>query len=256
MSTVFVLQGEAMHKEGLLDASLMQAFDPISVLIAGVLIGSFLYPALSKRGIRIPLTYKFAIGTMFGSLALAAAIIVDHSIRSAYRADGSQISILWQAFSYFLVGFGEIFSIASCLEAAFSIAPKEQKGLASALNNFLSIGVASFICVGMNNACAAWFPQSVEGASRTQMYADSQMGTFLWVPFGITILGILINICPPVKNWAESLHQGGIEASTVAASSDIALEESNSANLVEEDPVQVTTGDIDLNEVSQTSQER
>ena len=237
MSTIFVLQGESMRKEGLLDASLMQSFDPISVLIAGVLVGSFLYPALSKRGIRIPLTYKFAIGTAFGSLALAAAIVVDHSIRSQYNKNGSQISILWQAFSYVLVGFGEIFAIASCLEAAFSIAPKEQKGLASAMNQFLSLGLASFICVAMNNACSSWFPQESDAASRTEMYAESEMGKFLLVPFGITVFGVLVNVFPPIKNWAESLHQNAIEAAATVASSNLELEdESEVTNSEDEDP--------------------
>ncbi|KAL3916479.1 MAG: hypothetical protein SGILL_005157, partial [Bacillariaceae sp.] len=234
MATVFVIQGEAMRNEGLLDASLMQMFDPISVLIAGVLVGSFLYPSLSERGIRIPLTHKFAIGTAFGSLALAAAIIVDHSIRRQYNADYTQISILWQAFSYFLVGCGEVFTLASCLEAAFSIAPKEQKGLASAMNQFLSLGLASFICVAMNNACASWFPQSSDGANRTEMYAESEMGKFLWVPFGITVIGVLVNIFPPIKDWAESLHQEAIAAAASVASSNLELEEKSEATKSEQ----------------------
>jgi proton-dependent oligopeptide transporter, POT family len=224
MSTIFILQGEALKPMGLLDASLMSSFDPISVLVIGFLVGSVLYPTLSKRGLRIPLTYKFAIGTAFGSLAIAAAIIVDHSIRTNFQRDGTEISILWQAFSYIFVGCGEIFAFTSCLEATFSIAPPEQKGLASALNQFLTVALSSFICVGLNNAFSEWFPQPTANgtggeSSVTEQYANSEMGKFLWVTFGITLLGIVVNVLGPVKRWADSLHQGAIQATASATSS-------------------------------------
>jgi proton-dependent oligopeptide transporter, POT family len=230
MSTVFVLQGGAMQPLGLLDASLMSSFDPIAVLVVGFLVGSVFYPALSRRGLRIPLTYKFAIGTAFGSLAIASAIIVDHSIRTNYQQDGTKICILWQAFSYILVGCGEIFAITSCLEATFSIAPPEQKGLASALNQFLTLALSSFICVALNNAFSEWFPhpQPDDGTrgddnssvnSATEMYANSEMSKFLWVTFGITLLGIVVNVFGPVKRWADFLHQNSIQAVAAASAS-------------------------------------
>jgi proton-dependent oligopeptide transporter, POT family len=222
MSTIFILQGEAMQPLGLLDASLMSSFDSISVLVTGFLVGSVLYPSLSKRGRRIPLTYKYAIGIALGSLALASAIVVDYSIRTNFQRDGTKICILWQAFTYILVGCGEIFAFASCLEATFTIAPPEQKGLASALNLFLTMAVSNFICVALNNAFSDWFPkqQSANGKgsdTATEVYANSEMGKFLWVIFGITLLGIVVNIFGPVKRWAESLHQDAVQATTTAA---------------------------------------
>jgi proton-dependent oligopeptide transporter, POT family len=222
-STVFILQGEAMKPVGLLDASLMSSFDPISVLVVGFLVGSVLYPALSRRGLHIPLTYKFAIGTAMGGLAIASAIIVDHSIRTNFERDGTQICILWQAFSYILVGCGEIFAFTACLEATFSIAPPEQKGLASALNQFSTVALSSFICVALNNAFSGWFPQhpatgsDSSNTSVTELYANSEMGKFLWVTFGIALLGIVVNILGPVKRWAETLHQGAGKAAVTAA---------------------------------------
>jgi proton-dependent oligopeptide transporter, POT family len=238
MSTIFILQGVAMQPLGLLDAALMSSFDPISVLVAGFLVGSVLYPTLSKRGLRIPLTYKFAIGTTLASLSLASAIIVDHSIRTNFQRDGSKICILWQAFSYILVGCGEIFAITTCLEATFSIAPPEQKGLASALNQFLSFGLSSFICVALNNAFSDWFPKqpSADGSAgdtATELYAESEMGKFLWVIFGITLLGIVVNVFGPVKRWAESLHQDAIQATTAAALTSSSHGSADSADLDE-----------------------
>lgn len=32
------------------------------------------------------------------------------------------------------------------------------------------------------------------------------MGKFLWVLFGIAVFGIAVNILPPVRRWADTVH--------------------------------------------------
>lgn len=218
MTTVFILQGQAMKAIGVFDPSMMSNFDAISVLVTGVLTGSYLYPALEKRGFSIPLSYRFAIGSFFGALAIASALIVDAAIASGYINSQSQISIFWQIGNYIFIGIGEIFAVSTSYEAAFTIAPKEQKGLASAINLFLGNGLASFVCIGLSQALASWFPVHQSDPSSiqiTQDYVDSDLRNYLWVLFGIIIFGVIVNMLPPIKNWVEQLRGDALDATAM-----------------------------------------
>ena len=250
MSTVFVIQGEAMKQMGLLDASLMMNFDPLFVLVAGFLIGTYLYPALSKRGIAIPLTYKFAIGSLFSTMAIGSSLLVDHFIRVRFQEDdGAQVPIIWQIFNFGFIGFGEIFCIASCLELAFAIAPKEQKGLASAINQFIALGLPGFICVALNNAFNSWFPlppTDDTAVSRTEQYVNSEMNKFLYVILGITVFGIVINVLPPIKNSTEYLHKVSLQANAAKQVSDSDNETENKP--VTDEPSSSTEDDNNTDE--------
>jgi len=201
MYTVFNTQGLVMQKVGFIDASMMNNADAISVLASGFVIGHYLYPALEKRGIDFPLTYKFAVGTFCGLLSLLTALIIDYRIHSKFDATGEKVNILWQIFPYAFIGAGEIFTFSTVYDAAFAIAPKEQKGLASAINLFFIGGLPNFICMGLYEGCASWFAE----ASGIEAYAESQVYNYLWVLIGISIFGIIINALPPVKNYYENI---------------------------------------------------
>lgn len=179
----------------------MNNFDAISVLLAGVLIGHYFYPFLERRGIKLPITYKFAIGTFFGLVSLVTALIIDYQIHSVYKATGEMVNIMWQILPYGLIGAGEIFTFTAVYDAAFQVAPKEQKGLASAINLFFIGGVSNFICIGLYQGCAHWF---AEGAG-VAAYSESKVYNYLWVLIGISIFGIVINLLPPVKNYFEDV---------------------------------------------------
>jgi len=58
---------------------------------------------------------------------MAAAALIDYGIH-ANLARGQLLSVGWQVFVYFPMGAGEIFIYAMAYEAAFEVAPKEQKG--------------------------------------------------------------------------------------------------------------------------------
>jgi dipeptide/tripeptide permease len=238
ISTVFIIQGEAMKKMGLLDASVIANFDPIFVLLMGLVVSSFLYPALSKKGIHIPITYKFAIGTVFAACGILWTILVDRMIHSTYFDSGSQVPIMWQILSYAFVGAGEIFAMATSYEMAFKIAPQDQKGLASALQLVSTLGIASYTCVGLYNACSHWFPSGSSDTSEnlTEDYANSKLENYLWLLFGIAIFGILINIFPPVKKWVEGLRARGGQEIVISNSSeeDYTIKASSSVAALEE----------------------
>ena len=64
MPTTFIVQGSVMSKAfGVVDVASMNSLDTISVLFFGSITANYLFPYLAKRGIKIPTTYKFAIGS-------------------------------------------------------------------------------------------------------------------------------------------------------------------------------------------------
>lgn len=85
MATTFFVQGTVMQKEfGFIDAASMNNADALAVLTFGYLIGNKLYPWLAKKGIKIETTYKFAIGSFLGALAISWALLVEYMIHSTF----------------------------------------------------------------------------------------------------------------------------------------------------------------------------
>ena len=201
LSTVFITQGEVMRPAGPFDAALMQNFGPISVILSGLLASRVIYPALSKRGIHLAITTKFAIGCSFATLAIAAALIIEYRIRAVYQATGEPISIIWQTFSFVFVGCGEMFSISSSIEATYVIAPKPNKGLASAINDFLTMGTSSFIAAALYNACRSFFTNDAgtTDLGTLELYNQAEVYSYWFVMLAIGAFGILLNSFPPIK---------------------------------------------------------
>ena len=205
MITCFVVQGNAMRSVGFVDPSMMTNVDSISVLFWGAVYQSLICPSLKKRGIRLKTTHKFAIGTAIGALAVLAAIIVDYAI---HRSGYNEISILWQFWQFFFIGAGEILTISIAYDVTFTIAPKEQKALASGLNLFVIGTLSNFICIGMYNACESWFPTDSTDPSE---YAGAKVYNYLWILFSISCGGSLFNLLPPVSSWLEQVMDQAIE---------------------------------------------
>lgn len=112
---------------GVLDVASMNSLDAISVLLFGSLTANYVYPYLAKRDIKIPTTYKFAIGSALGSMAIAWAIVVEQMIHSTYHSTGEKVNVLWQAPCYLLIGLGEIFAVSAAYEVAFTASPPDKK---------------------------------------------------------------------------------------------------------------------------------
>ena len=55
---------------GFIDAACMNNADAIAVLVFGSLVGNVMYPWCANHGIKIPTTYKFAIGSAFGAASI------------------------------------------------------------------------------------------------------------------------------------------------------------------------------------------
>ena len=77
-TSVFVIQGMTIKTSSfLIDASSMNTFDTISCILSGIVLGSFIYKVLAKREIHFSVSYKFAIGPVFATLAVVSGIIID-----------------------------------------------------------------------------------------------------------------------------------------------------------------------------------
>ncbi|KAG7365351.1 POT family protein [Nitzschia inconspicua] len=214
MATTFIVQGTVMEKGfGIIDASTMNNADAVSVLLFGHLVGSQLYPALARRNIKIPTTYKFAIGSTLGALAIGWALFIEYLIHSTYHNTGAKVNILWQSLAYVLIGAGEIFAVSAAYEIAFTSSAPETKAIASALNLFCVGGIPSVLCIFLYNACRAWFKTSRGTTSihNVEDYATAQVYKYFLVLFLIALLGIVINLLPSVKNFVISIEEQAIE---------------------------------------------
>ena len=210
MATTFKVQGIVMKSAlgGYLDAATINNIDAISVLACGYLVGSHLYPALAKRDIRIPTSYKFALGSFCGVLAMSFALLTEYKIHKTYAKNGGEISILWQTFSYICIGGGEIFCISAAYEAAFTIARHDQKAFASATNLFFVGGLPNVFCIFLYRTFSNWF-HTVDGGTSIQSiddYAHSQVYKYFFLLLLIALFGTGLNLTPPVRKWVAFIE--------------------------------------------------
>ena len=213
MATTFIVQGSVMENYGLVDAPMMNNADAISVLAFGYVIGNIIYPALNTRGIKIPTTYKFAIGSAFGALAVGCAIVTEYQIHRVYDERKEAITVLWQVFPYFLIGIGEIFAVSAAYELAFTVAPAKMKSVASAANLFMVGGVPNVFCIMLYNACRQWFLNSRGEAHihKLKDYASAKVVNYFWLLEVVALFGVIINIMPSIKDWVASIEEAAAE---------------------------------------------
>ena len=215
MATTFIVQGTVMKKAfGWIDAASMNNADAVSVLLFGYIIGAIFYPELAKRNIKIATTYKFAIGSALGAMAIGCALMVEYKIHSTYEKSQSQVGVLWQVFSYTLIGIGEIFAVSSAYEVAFTTAPPERKAQASAINLFCVGGLPNFLCIILYNIGARWFTNSrgTTEISDLEDYTSAKVANYFWVLFFICAFGVVVNLLPSVKSWVASIEEEAAEA--------------------------------------------
>ena len=210
MATTFIVQGTVMRKAfGWIDAASMNNFDAASVLVFGNIIGNYIFPELAKRNIKIATTHKFAIGSAFGAMAIACALFVEHKIHSTYHSSQTRISVLWQVFSYMMVGIGEIFAVSTAYEAAFMAAPPQHKAQASAVNLFCIGGIPNILCIALYHIGARWFTNSKgnRNISDIEDYVEARVSNYFWVLFFICVFGVIVNLLPQVKNYVAAIEE-------------------------------------------------
>jgi POT family proton-dependent oligopeptide transporter len=194
------------------------------------------------------LARKFMIGSMFSTISILCAVVVDYEIHGVYDRTGQPISVLWQIPQFFFIGAGEIFAVSAAYEAAFLIAPKNLKGacrgvdltiqrpprprtrltnslidaaLSSATNIFLIGGLPQFISTAVLSACDTVAFTNSNGTLHLDTlpeYASAHVYYYFWILFGISLLGVAINALPVTKRFltrtleAASLANSSMEA--------------------------------------------
>mmetsp|Transcript_5519 Transcript_5519/g.10679 ORF Transcript_5519/g.10679 Transcript_5519/m.10679 type:complete len:445 (+) Transcript_5519:193-1527(+) len=214
MPTTFVVQGSVMAKAfGIFDVASMNSLDPLSVLVFGSITANTIYPYLARRGIKLATTHKFAIGSCLGACAVAWAILVEHKIHSTFERTGEHVNVLWQAPSYVLIGFGEIFAVSTAYEMAFTCSPPDKKVLSSATNIFCVGGLPNMICIVLVRSCSQWFTNSRgdENIGRLEDYATAHVGNYFVVLFTIMVFGAILNVVPCIKEYAESIEERALD---------------------------------------------
>ena len=218
MPTTFIVQGTVMTTfAGVIDSATMNGLDAVSVLFFGSVTGNIIYPALAKRNIKIRTTHKFALGSFMAACAVLWAILVDHWIHAGYHnaAEGEdgRICVIWQAPSYILIGWGEIFAVSAAYEVAFTASSPDKKSLASAINIFCVGGIPNFICIALYKACKGWFTNAHgdNNLQRIEDYATASVGNYFWVLFFILCFGVTVNLSPSVSKFVESTEELAVE---------------------------------------------
>lgn len=215
MPTTFIVQGTVMSKAfGFIDAATINGLDCMSVLFFGYVTGNKIYPALARRGIKLSTTYKFAIGSMLGALAISWSLVVEHMIHRAYERDGSQICVAWQAPAYILIGFGEVWAVSAAYEVAYSASPPDKKVLASATNIFCVGGIPNLFCTFLYQVCQDWFRNTTRGdlnISHVEDYATAHVSNYFLLLLSILVFGIFVNTLPPVRDFVDSVEAKAAE---------------------------------------------
>lgn len=214
MPTTFIVQGAVMTKAfGIIDVASMNSLDALSVLVFGSMTASYVYPKLAERGVKLPTTYKFAIGSGLGALAICWSLVVEHMIHAAYEKDGSRICVLWQAPAYILIGWGEIFAVSAAYEVAFTASSPDKKALASATNIFCVGGLPNCLCIILYHACSHWFENSrgTTEISHIEDYATAKVGNYFCVLLGVMLLGVFINILPWVRDFVSEIEARAVD---------------------------------------------
>lgn len=216
-ATTFMLQGAVMEPFlGIIEAPSLNILDSLSVLVSGYFVSTFFYPHLAKRNIKLETGYKFALGSFLGACAILWSLLLEQIIHKQYTLTGEAVNVIWQAPSYILIGAGEIFSISTAYEVAFTASPPNRKAFACAFNLFCIGGVPNMVSLGLYRLCAQWF-QDKSGRGNighVQSYSEAHVYKYFWVLLGIVMCGVVVNLLPPVREWIASVEDRAAKASS------------------------------------------
>ena len=215
--TTFMVQGGVMDPLfGFIEAPSMDILDSVSVLVSGYFVSTFLYPFLARRNIKLATGYKFALGSAIGALAVLWSLLVESLIHREYARTGGKINVLWQAPCYILIGLAEIFSISTAYEVAFTASPPNKKAFACAFNLFCIGGVPNMVSLGLYRMCETWFQNNAGHGNigRIKDYSEAHVAKYFWVLCGIVMLGVFVNLLPPVRIWIAFVEDRAARAAS------------------------------------------
>ncbi|MFV0596740.1 POT family MFS transporter [Shewanella sp.] len=122
-ASTWILQANDMVKPQWFEPAMMQALNPLLVMLLIPFNNFVLYPAIERMGVKLTALRKMGAGIAITGLSW----IVVGTIQLMMDG-GSALSIFWQILPYALLTFGEVLVSATGLEFAYSQAPKAMKG--------------------------------------------------------------------------------------------------------------------------------
>lgn len=122
-ASTWILQANQMTKPEWFEPAMMQALNPMLVMLLIPFNHMLLFPLLERCGVRITALRRMGAGIAFAGLAWVVIGTIQLMIDG-----GSALSIVWQVLPYALLTFGEVLVSATGLEFAYSQAPVTMKG--------------------------------------------------------------------------------------------------------------------------------
>ncbi|AZP11247.1 POT-type proton-dependent oligopeptide transporter [Undibacterium parvum] len=123
-ASTWVLQADQMDKPSWFQSSMMQALNPMLVMLLIPFNNLILYPMLKRMGIELTALRRMGLGIAFSGIAWIVVGFMQLAIDG-----GNMLSITWQILPYALLTFGEVLVSATGLEFAYSQAPLAMKGV-------------------------------------------------------------------------------------------------------------------------------
>jgi POT family proton-dependent oligopeptide transporter len=154
----------------------LQAINPILVLIFVPLFSFTLYPFLTKKFNITPLG-KVTIGMFLTALSFVIVAMAENLIQHKV-----EVSILWQAFAFFILTAAEVMVYGTGLEFSYAQAPTSMKSLVMGMY-MLSISMGNLITALVNQ-----FIQNADGTSKLE--GASYYWFFVWFMV-ITAIGFI-----------------------------------------------------------------
>jgi proton-dependent oligopeptide transporter, POT family len=179
---------------------------------------------LARNNIKLATGYKFALGCAIGACAILWSLLVEVMIHKEYARSGERISVLWQAPSYILTGAGEIFSISTAYEVAFTASPPNKKAFACAFNLFCIGGIPNMLSLALYRMCQHWF-QNNNGSGnigRIKDYSEAHVGKYFCVLLGIVMFGVVVNMLHPVRQWIAFVENRAAKAASGSSAANTA----------------------------------
>ncbi|SPN96531.1 related to PTR2 - Di- and tripeptide permease [Cephalotrichum gorgonifer] len=145
MNSNLINQAASMRLGGVPN-DIVNNLNPFSLLILIVICDKLIYPAIAKAGLRFSPIKKMTLGFFFPALSMVVAAIIQHYIyqkspcgynandRDCYEERGPPDMSVWiQTPAYVLVSLGEVMASITGLEYAFTKAPRNMRGMVTAV---------------------------------------------------------------------------------------------------------------------------
>jgi POT family proton-dependent oligopeptide transporter len=155
-ASAWVLQARNMEQQFIIqwDESMMQAWNPLFILMFIPLFTYLIYPAIDRIWALTPLR-KIGIG-----LFLAAGSFLLSGMLQSWIDAGGRPHVLWQILPYAVLTAGEVMVSITCLEFSYTQAPNSMKSFIMAIY-LLSVSLGNEITAVVN-----YLIQTPDGGSR------------------------------------------------------------------------------------------